>query len=130
MTALKLKKVNKYLENYEMALTGFEADALKDPGLNATEEVQKIVNLLDKLDNLLRIQFVNGRVPQSISEIRGLVCEDITGGLEDIAIPASNLVNDPPVALPVDVVNMVILASIKELRLKAVGALFSLICEV
>ncbi|XP_061990952.1 uncharacterized protein LOC133709287 isoform X2 [Rosa rugosa] len=48
--------VNKYLENYEMALTGFEAAALKDPGLNATEEVQKIVNLLDKLDNLLRLQ--------------------------------------------------------------------------
>ncbi|KAK9934644.1 hypothetical protein M0R45_021780 [Rubus argutus] len=46
--------VNKYLENYEMALTGFEAAALKDPGLSATEEVQKIVNLLDKLDNLSR----------------------------------------------------------------------------
>ncbi|XP_004300934.1 PREDICTED: tetratricopeptide repeat protein 5-like [Fragaria vesca subsp. vesca] len=46
--------VNKYLENYEMALTGFEAAALKDPGLNAMEEVQKIVNLLDKIDNLLR----------------------------------------------------------------------------
>ncbi|XP_048319164.2 uncharacterized protein LOC107429357 isoform X1 [Ziziphus jujuba] len=46
--------VNKYLENYERALTGFEAAGLKDPGLKATEEVQKIVNLLDKLDNLLR----------------------------------------------------------------------------
>ncbi|VVA35469.1 PREDICTED: tetratricopeptide repeat [Prunus dulcis] len=46
--------VNKYLENYERALTGFEAAALKDPGLSAMEEVQKIVNLLDKLDNLLR----------------------------------------------------------------------------
>ncbi|CAL8995074.1 unnamed protein product [Prunus brigantina] len=46
--------VNKYLENYERALTGFEAAALKDPGLNAMGEVQKIVNLLDKLDNLLR----------------------------------------------------------------------------
>ncbi|GMN38693.1 hypothetical protein TIFTF001_007918 [Ficus carica] len=45
--------VNKYLENYERALTGFEAAALKDPGLKATEEVQKIVNLLDKIDNLL-----------------------------------------------------------------------------
>ncbi|XP_062020598.1 uncharacterized protein LOC133736985 isoform X2 [Rosa rugosa] len=48
------ENVNKYLENYEMAFTGFETAALKDPGLNATEEVQKIVNLLDKLDNLLR----------------------------------------------------------------------------
>ncbi|KAK9276738.1 hypothetical protein L1049_006274 [Liquidambar formosana] len=48
--------VNKYLENYERALTGFEAAALKDPGLNANEEVQKIVNLLDKLESLLRGQ--------------------------------------------------------------------------
>ncbi|XP_057962730.1 uncharacterized protein LOC131154169 isoform X2 [Malania oleifera] len=48
--------VNKYLENYERALSGFEAAALKDPGLNASEEVHKMVNLLDKLDNLLRGQ--------------------------------------------------------------------------
>lgn len=27
-----------------------------------------------------------------------LVCEDITGGQEDIPIPATNLVDDPPVA--------------------------------
>ncbi|TKY45527.1 Tetratricopeptide repeat protein 5 [Spatholobus suberectus] len=46
--------VNKYLENYLRALSGFEAAALKDPGLNAAEEVQKIVNLLDKVDNLLK----------------------------------------------------------------------------
>ncbi|XP_041012771.1 tetratricopeptide repeat protein 5-like isoform X3 [Juglans microcarpa x Juglans regia] len=46
--------VNKYLENYERALRGFEAAALKDPGLNAGEEVQKMVNLLDKLENMLR----------------------------------------------------------------------------
>ncbi|KAL5070435.1 hypothetical protein RYX36_021322 [Vicia faba] len=46
---------NKYLENYERALSGFEAAALKDPGLNAAEEVQKIVNILDKVDNLLRV---------------------------------------------------------------------------
>jgi len=48
--------VNKYLENYERALSGFEAAASKDPGLNSTEEVRKIVNLLDKLDTLLRAQ--------------------------------------------------------------------------
>ncbi|PKI44305.1 hypothetical protein CRG98_035379 [Punica granatum] len=47
--------VNKYLENYERALSGFEAAALKDPGLNASDEVQKIVNLLDKLDNFLKV---------------------------------------------------------------------------
>ncbi|KAI9088549.1 hypothetical protein K1719_029663 [Acacia pycnantha] len=46
--------VNRYLENYERALSGFEAAALKDPSLNAAEEVQKIVSLLDKLDNLTR----------------------------------------------------------------------------
>lgn len=50
-----LLQVNKYLENYQRALSGFEAAALKDPGLNAGEEVQKIVNLLDKVDNLLRV---------------------------------------------------------------------------
>ncbi|CAN1137594.1 Histone-lysine N-methyltransferase, H3 lysine-9 specific SUVH4 [Linum perenne] len=44
-----------------------------------------------------QVQFTNGRVPQAISEIRGLVCDDITGGLEDIPIPATNLVDDPPV---------------------------------
>lgn len=48
-------QVNRYLENYERALSGFEAAALKDPSLNATEEVQKMVNLLDKLENLLRV---------------------------------------------------------------------------
>ena len=43
------------MENYERALSGFEAAALKDPGPNATEEVQKMVNLLDKLENMLRV---------------------------------------------------------------------------
>ncbi|XP_022934519.1 histone-lysine N-methyltransferase, H3 lysine-9 specific SUVH4 isoform X1 [Cucurbita moschata] len=45
-----------------------------------------------------QVQFVYGRVPKSVAEIRGLVCEDITGGQEDIPIPATNLVDDPPVA--------------------------------
>lgn len=48
-------QVNKYLENYERALSGFEAAALKDPSLNATEEVQMMVNLLDKIENLLKV---------------------------------------------------------------------------
>ncbi|GAB4828813.1 hypothetical protein Ancab_018474 [Ancistrocladus abbreviatus] len=48
--------VNKYLENYERALSGFEAAALKDPGLNASEEVQRMIDLLNKLDNLLKGQ--------------------------------------------------------------------------
>lgn len=46
--------VNKYLENYDRALSGFEAAALKDPSLSATREVHKMVNLLDKLDNMLK----------------------------------------------------------------------------
>ncbi|KAM3349170.1 hypothetical protein ACQJBY_022348 [Aegilops geniculata] len=41
----------KYLENYESAIRGFEAAALKDPALRADIEVQKIINLLDKLEN-------------------------------------------------------------------------------
>ncbi|XP_065866883.1 histone-lysine N-methyltransferase, H3 lysine-9 specific SUVH4-like [Euphorbia lathyris] len=44
-----------------------------------------------------QVQFVYGRIPESVSEIRGLVCEDISGGEENIPIPATNLVDDPPV---------------------------------
>ncbi|KAL8474905.1 hypothetical protein ACS0TY_031355 [Phlomoides rotata] len=44
------------------------------------------------------VYFTRGRIPQSISEIRGLVCEDITGGLEAIPIPVTNLVDDPPIS--------------------------------
>ncbi|KAK7311287.1 hypothetical protein RJT34_09321 [Clitoria ternatea] len=44
-----------------------------------------------------QVYFTQGRVPQSLGEIRGLVSEDITGGQEDIPIPATNLVDDPPV---------------------------------
>ncbi|XP_022888854.1 histone-lysine N-methyltransferase, H3 lysine-9 specific SUVH4-like isoform X1 [Olea europaea var. sylvestris] len=44
-----------------------------------------------------QVYFTRGRIPNSISEIRGLVCEDITGGQEDIPIPVTNLVDDPPI---------------------------------
>ncbi|RZB59620.1 histone-lysine N-methyltransferase, H3 lysine-9 specific SUVH4-like [Glycine soja] len=44
-----------------------------------------------------QVYFTYGRVPQSLTEIQGLVCEDITGGQEDMPIPATNLVDDPPV---------------------------------
>ncbi|XP_020571556.1 tetratricopeptide repeat protein 5-like isoform X2 [Phalaenopsis equestris] len=47
---------NKYLENYERALHGFEAAASKDPGLHAENEVHKIMLLLDKLENSLKWQ--------------------------------------------------------------------------
>ncbi|KAL2544411.1 Histone-lysine N-methyltransferase [Forsythia ovata] len=44
-----------------------------------------------------QVHFTRGRIPNSISEIRGLVCEDITGGLEDTPIPVTNLVDEPPI---------------------------------
>jgi hypothetical protein len=43
------------LENYERALRGFEAAALKDPGLGADREIQKIISLLDKLENAVKV---------------------------------------------------------------------------
>ncbi|KAL2348262.1 hypothetical protein Fmac_002262 [Flemingia macrophylla] len=43
-----------------------------------------------------QVYFTNGRVPRSLAEIRGLVCDDISGGQEDMPIPATNLVDDPP----------------------------------
>nr|KAJ0201414.1 hypothetical protein LSAT_V11C600307540 [Lactuca sativa] len=49
--------VNTYLENYERALSGFEAATSKDPCLNVTKEVKKVVNLFDKLDTLLKASF-------------------------------------------------------------------------
>ncbi|KAK9669830.1 hypothetical protein RND81_13G157400 [Saponaria officinalis] len=44
-----------------------------------------------------QVQFIRGRVPDSIADVRGLVCDDISGGQENIPIPATNLVDDPPV---------------------------------
>ncbi|XP_051141868.1 histone-lysine N-methyltransferase, H3 lysine-9 specific SUVH4 [Andrographis paniculata] len=44
-----------------------------------------------------QVHFTRGRIPNLTSEIRGLVCRDISGGLEDIPIPVTNLVDDPPV---------------------------------
>ncbi|KAI3467020.1 hypothetical protein Pfo_023683 [Paulownia fortunei] len=61
--------VNKYLENYERALSGFEAAALRDPGLNAMEEVQKIVCLLDKIESLLRGQIKVKRLASLASSL-------------------------------------------------------------
>lgn len=44
-----------YLENYERALAGFEAASLIDPSLLADEEVEKTVNLLDKLVDVVKV---------------------------------------------------------------------------
>ncbi|XP_077243971.1 uncharacterized protein LOC143884345 [Tasmannia lanceolata] len=65
--------VNKYLENYERALSGFEAAALKDPGLNASEEVQKMVNLLDKLENSIKGQAKAKRLTSLASSLGDVI---------------------------------------------------------
>lgn len=59
----------KYLENYESALRGFEAAALKDPGLSADTEVQKIISILDKLDNATKRQLRPTILASSVSSL-------------------------------------------------------------
>nr|XP_029121755.1 tetratricopeptide repeat protein 5 isoform X3 [Elaeis guineensis] len=60
---------NKYLENYERALHGFESAALKDPSLNAHEEVQKIINLLDKIESSMKGQVRAKRLASLVSSL-------------------------------------------------------------
>ena len=48
--------MNKYLENYDKALSGFEAACKIDPALDANGEVQKLVALLDRLETLLKVR--------------------------------------------------------------------------
>ncbi|PUZ68309.1 hypothetical protein GQ55_2G016100 [Panicum hallii var. hallii] len=60
---------DKYLENYERALRGFEAAALKDPGLGADREVQKIISLLDKLENAMKGQLRSKRLASLVSSL-------------------------------------------------------------
>ncbi|XP_066315708.1 histone-lysine N-methyltransferase, H3 lysine-9 specific SUVH4-like [Miscanthus floridulus] len=43
------------------------------------------------------VRFTRAEAPTTISELPGLVCDDISGGQENIPIPATNLVDDPPV---------------------------------
>ncbi|MCO5591747.1 hypothetical protein L7F22_045739 [Adiantum nelumboides] len=45
--------VNRYLEDYERALKGFQAASLRDPGLHADEEVEKLVKLLARLEDAM-----------------------------------------------------------------------------
>ncbi|KAF3339762.1 tetratricopeptide repeat protein 5-like isoform X2 [Carex littledalei] len=62
---------NKYLENYERALHRFEAAASQDPSLGGDEEVRKIINVLDKLDNSVKVR--NKRLASTalnLSEVR------------------------------------------------------------
>ncbi|KAI3717502.1 hypothetical protein L1987_69158 [Smallanthus sonchifolius] len=62
--------VNTYLENYERALSGFEAAASIDPCLNAAEEVQKMINLFDKLGSLLKGQIKAKRLASLTSSLQ------------------------------------------------------------
>ena len=39
------------MEDYETALKGFKAASIRDPGLHADEEVEKLVKLLTKLED-------------------------------------------------------------------------------
>ncbi|XP_020589554.1 uncharacterized protein LOC110030909 [Phalaenopsis equestris] len=43
-----------------------------------------------------QVYYSRAQVPTSISELRGLVCDDISGGQENFPIPATNVVDDPP----------------------------------
>ncbi|GMN49368.1 hypothetical protein TIFTF001_018536 [Ficus carica] len=45
-----------------------------------------------------QVQFVRGKGGQAQSEIHGLVCKDISFGQENIPIPATNIIDDSPVA--------------------------------
>uniref|UniRef100_A0A1D1Z4D9 Histone-lysine N-methyltransferase, H3 lysine-9 specific SUVH4 n=1 Tax=Anthurium amnicola TaxID=1678845 RepID=A0A1D1Z4D9_9ARAE len=43
-----------------------------------------------------QVQFIRAQVPRSLTEMRGLVCEDIAGGQENFPIPATNVVDETP----------------------------------
>ena len=47
------EQVHQYLEDYERALRGFEAASVRDPGLHADHEVNKLVSLLGQLEDLI-----------------------------------------------------------------------------
>ncbi|KAG9439844.1 hypothetical protein H6P81_020009 [Aristolochia fimbriata] len=44
-----------------------------------------------------QVQFSRATIPRTLADIRGLVCEDISKGQEAFPIPATNLVDVPPV---------------------------------
>ncbi|RRT71163.1 hypothetical protein B296_00002834 [Ensete ventricosum] len=72
---------NKYLENYERALHGFEAATLKDPGLNADDEAQKITSLLDKIESSLKGLSRSKRLASLVSTLGEVICNTIISNL-------------------------------------------------
>ncbi|XP_020245712.1 tetratricopeptide repeat protein 5-like isoform X2 [Asparagus officinalis] len=61
---------NRYLENYERALGGFEAASSKDPSLNAEGEVKKLINLLDKIESSIKVQARAKQLMSALSSLR------------------------------------------------------------
>ncbi|CAO2829657.1 unnamed protein product [Amaranthus hypochondriacus] len=47
-----------------------------------------------------QVQFVRGCPLKTISELPGLVCRDISNGIEQHCIPVTNVVDDPPICPP------------------------------
>lgn len=43
-----------------------------------------------------QVHFARGKAPDTVSDLRGLVCKDISNGQERIPVPASNTIDDPP----------------------------------
>lgn len=44
-----------------------------------------------------QVHFCAGQIPSSSAELRGVVCHDLSTGVERIPVPASNVVDNPPV---------------------------------
>ena len=61
----------------------------------------KYVGMMKAFPSCINISFYLfiyiGKVESYCNYVKRLVCKDITGGQEDIPIPATNLVDDPPV---------------------------------
>ncbi|KAL9669413.1 hypothetical protein QQ045_006960 [Rhodiola kirilowii] len=71
-----------------------------EPGISGFTVYKYRLRRLDGQPTLTtnQVYYAHGGVPKVLTDIRGLVCKDISGGEERIPIPATNLVDDPPVA--------------------------------
>ncbi|XP_057542457.1 uncharacterized protein LOC130820923 [Amaranthus tricolor] len=48
----------------------------------------------------VQVEFVRGCPLKTVSEMTGLVCRDISNGVEEFCVPVTNLIDDPPVCPP------------------------------